>query len=308
MKRIDSNVIPDNKEEVRLFMVGVDVGSIIEKILDHYFSIGIGRVFFIDNNSRDETVRIISNYKNIHIWNQDENYGPSNKYGVLWIEQLLGIYGVGQWVLLADTDELFIYPNYEKVDISSFVSEIYSNGYDLVPARFIDMYGKGRSQYIGKEDSILDKLCYFDLSEFGFRNRIFGFKPSYLKHPLFKYERGLDISAGFHFVKGNSGETFSYTCGILHLKSAYNFKNAFNAHKNKMPDSDVKNSLYEKMYEMSMFNKLYSKKWTSSKDLDLFQKYKFDSIRFKKLKKVDRLLSRYSFTKWLVKYSNVIFP
>lgn len=306
LERIDHIEIPDNAAEIRLFVVGVDVEDILPSYINYYFKLGIDRIFYIDNQSSDNSIQRLLNYSKVHIWRQPEEYGVKNKYGVTWQEELLQKYGIGNWVLLADTDEWFIFPDYETKSLRDFTAELDYVGIDNVTARFIDMYGKEGDVLISPDQSFLDAMPYYDKNEFGCRNRCLGFKPFYMKNPLFKFQKSISVNPGFHKIRGNHGKTYPITCGILHFKFASNFKKAFDLHKNKMPGSTFKNQLYEKGFRTKFYHSLHSKKYTGSEDLVFFQKYGIDEERFTRLRVIDRMLSKSKFTKWLIKYSQYL--
>jgi hypothetical protein len=306
LERIDQIAIPEDTDEVRLFMVGVEAESIIPSLIEYYFKLGIDRVFYIDNLSSDSSIQRLLKYSKVHIWKQTEEYGIENKYGVTWQEDLLQKYGIGNWVLLADTDEWFIYPNCETKSLRAFTAELEAKGIDCVVARFIDMYGKDAEALIQPHQTFLEVMPYYDRNEFGCRNRCLGFKPFYLKYPLFKFQKSINISAGFHKIMGNKGKTYPIICGILHFKFALNFKKAFDFHKNKMPGAFFKNQIYEEGYQTKFYHPRHSQKFVGSSDLVFFQQYSLDDKRFTRLRAIDKVLSKSKVTKWLVKYSQYL--
>jgi hypothetical protein len=62
---------------------------------------------------------------------------------VSWQQAVLGNLCLGKWVLLADADELLVYPGCEQRSLSAFIAEIASEGADAVRIDMVDMYPFG---------------------------------------------------------------------------------------------------------------------------------------------------------------------
>jgi len=287
MKRVDNKKILECKEEVRLFMVGVDASHLIPYVFKHYFDIGVDRIFYIDNNSSDKSLELLQDYDRVHVWVQDEDYGRINKFGVAWQEELLKKYGVNNWCILADTDELFIYPNYEQESIKKFTKEQENRGFNCVEARMIDMYSNKKVRDTLIKDSLIETCPYYDRTEYGCRERVLGFKPSYRKVPLIHYNGEIIIEGGFHNLKGEKIIS-NIKCGILHFKFISSLSNFINKHGNKMAEPEIKNKIYLASEDVNFFDTKFSFKYQGSRDLRFFERFSFDIRKYRVAKTIEK--------------------
>jgi len=271
MKRMDSKEIPDDKEEVRLFVVGIDSDYLIPHFLKHYFDIGVDRIFYIDNDSSDNSLEMLEQYDRVHVWLQKEKFGVSNKQGITWRSYLLDRYGCGNWCLLVDADELFIYPNYENKTIQEFIKDQEDNGCDRVKARLIEMYSNKKVKNTTLKDSLIETCPYFDKSLYGCRDRLFGLKPFFSKMPLLRYHKDILVIAGAHRAKGYN-KLSNINCGLLHFKFISNFLLWDSKHSNKLIRKiREKEKVYDGLGDINFYNEEVSMEYVGSKVLDVFK-------------------------------------
>jgi hypothetical protein len=138
-KRIDDKDILDEKSEILLFAKIKNESLRIEYFLEWYRHLGIARFFLIDNGSNDGTLEIINNQPDCHVFQNAGNMGHA-KAGIDWITPLLNEYGVGHWCVIADTDELLVYQDYETEGLSVLCERLRSSGFDAFHCMLIDMY------------------------------------------------------------------------------------------------------------------------------------------------------------------------
>jgi hypothetical protein len=253
MLRIDRKHIPENKREVRLFMVGVDASELIPHLFSHYFNIGIGRIFYIDNDSSDNSLEVLDRYENVHVWLQKEGFsgiGTKAKSGAAWIESLMVRYGVGNWCLLADTDELFVYPDYRTKPIEEFVSGL--DG-DCVVADFIDMYSDKKVKETHIKNSLMETCPYTDKDGGSCRVRVLNFTPCREKMPLFLCSSSISIDAGFHKISGYNKPS-TVKCAVLHFKFLSGLPKRLKTHGHKMSGSDIKAVAYNRIGEINFYD------------------------------------------------------
>jgi GT2 family glycosyltransferase len=270
MDRIDNKEIPDNKDEVRMFIVGIDCSSLIPHLLKHHFDIGVDRVFYIDNDSSDDSIDVLLKYDNVHVWRQTAAFSSQHKTD--WTEELLRQYGRNRWCLIVDTDEFFIYPDYENTSIREFVKTQENHGYDCVAARFIDMYSNKKVKETLVVDSLIEACPFFDVGGHGCRERVLGFKPDISKMPLFLYGDEVIPTPCFHSIRGFKKLSDVY-CGLLHFKFHSNFKSSFLRHLHKMNDADKKERIYRSLDEQNFYDKTESVRFTGSHNLKLFEDF-----------------------------------
>ena len=172
--------------------------------MNHYINLGVKNFVMIDNNSRDKSTSIINTYKdmiNLDLWTINEPYNCYKMCG--WRQQIMEHYGTSKTYLLVDSDELFVYKNFKVTKISEYMK---SNKTITSKSLMIDLYSKN-----GIEDENLENYKYADFNTYkttnksfgiryygGFRNRIFGIKPSLQKISLLYYS-GNEILINDHF-------------------------------------------------------------------------------------------------------------
>jgi glycosyltransferase involved in cell wall biosynthesis len=171
-KRIDDKEIPDEKSEILLFAKIKNESLRIEHFLDWYRHLGIARFFLIDNGSNDGTLEIINNQPDCHVFQNTGNMGHA-RAGIDWIIPLLNEYGVGHWCVVADTDELLVYQDYETEGLSVLCERLRSGGFDAFHCMLIDMYPShsGDAEAYSAGQSFLKFSPFFDRKGYRF-NRL----------------------------------------------------------------------------------------------------------------------------------------
>ena len=231
-----------SKSDILLFSCIRNEQYRLESFLEHYRTIGVNYFFFIDNGSEDDTVNFLLSQNDTYIFQTEESYAESN-FGMNWIHELLSKFSVGNWTLIVDADELFIYPYFEKVGIHLLAEYLDAANADSVKSFLLDMYANKpiiNTQYISGESFI--KTCpYFDKDTYSFekgillkkknavpvrggvRHRLFwnGFnrkKPSPVlkKFPFIKWSDDHHFKASTHDINHNTEA--SITGILLHFK------------------------------------------------------------------------------------------
>ena len=239
LRKIDSILIPDAPDEIRLFMVIRNESLRLPYLLKYYSRMGVDRFFFIDNDSTDGSLLFLLSQKNTHVFWTNESFGMA-KGGEDWLTALLHKYGQGHWCILADADEFFIYPHYEGVSLRDLIIFLNKTGSTVVNALLLDMYSN-KPIRLSKEKKGMNPLLassYFDrdshywlggsnrkLSDAiycggGVRRRVFGVKVLLNKAPFFKFKREFLLDRK-HWINGGIGAEIE---GImLHFKFNSNF-------------------------------------------------------------------------------------
>lgn len=242
--RVDFKPIPVNLKEIRLFMTARNESLRLPFILDYYLSQGVNRIFVVDNNSSDDTESIVLSKKETHLFFTNDKYIRQG----YWIDFLLRRYGVGHWCLIVDADEVFVYPNYEKVTIHQLCQYLDREAYNVVDAVLLDMYPSvplDAVEYKLGTDPI-SIAPWFDIDSYttdmrgplflddhniiyegpervfgGMRKRVFGVHACISKFPLVKFNRSMFLSAGTHFI--HNARVADIRAGLLHFKYLNDF-------------------------------------------------------------------------------------
>lgn len=190
--------------------------------LEHYRTIGVQSFIFIDNDSTDGTRGFLSAQADVILYKADGEYKHAN-YGVSWQQAVLGNHCLGKWVLLADADELLVYPDCEHQALAEFVEEIENDGYDALLTCMVDMYPYGNLKEADfKKDSPFEVCPWYDFSpliEWRMGSGQFSNMDSYLstlrhrlspesppnsftsqKVAIIRYQPWMRFSAGLHYA------------------------------------------------------------------------------------------------------------
>jgi glycosyltransferase involved in cell wall biosynthesis len=161
--RIDTRPIDDSPEEIRVFMNERNEMRRLPGFLDHYRKIGAHRFFITDNGSTDGSKDYLLAQPDCHVFVTSESYAEAG-YGVKWQNALIDQYAANRWCLLADADEWFIYPGYERKSLAEFAAYLDKTEAGGVFAFLLDMYGRGENSESPSraEELPLDLCPYFD--------------------------------------------------------------------------------------------------------------------------------------------------
>ncbi|WP_198036714.1 glycosyltransferase family 2 protein [Halomonas sp. GT] len=110
--------------------------------LDHYRKLGVKAFIISDNCSDDGTREYLYEQPDVVLYSADTEYKYSH-YGVAWQQAILANHCIGKWALIADADELLVFPGYQQRSLQSYVEEVESKGYDCIRTDMIDMYPFG---------------------------------------------------------------------------------------------------------------------------------------------------------------------
>jgi len=243
MKRIDNQEIPDVKE-VRLVVAGFNAEARINDFIKHYKNIGVDRIFYIDNNSTDNSIDVLKQHPDVHVWLQEEKYGDKNKFGVKWMEEILKQYGVGNWCLTVDVDELFVFPDCENTSIKEFIKEQETKGFDSVKAMFIDMYSNKPliETKLEPDKSLIETCNYFDVKYPGIRYRVMEMGCWMQKQPLLYFRENTVLTPGMHYIFNSKTPSNIYCC-LMHLKFFDDFIDYVNKVKENLNENDIQGYL-----------------------------------------------------------------
>jgi hypothetical protein len=109
----------------------------VKSFVEHYFSLGVKHIVFLDNDSTDDTVDACSRYDGVTVLRTKAPYkeheGDMTRY-------LVDRFGKGRWTLYVDIDELFDYPYSDVVGLDSLLGYLNNKSYTAVMARMLDMF------------------------------------------------------------------------------------------------------------------------------------------------------------------------
>lgn len=233
LTRIDQRSIPDNRQEIRAFMMVWNESVRLESILRHYRKLGVHRFFVVDLGSTDGTLDLLAAAPDVHV------FTTTGDADVAYLNTLLDAYGAGHWSLAVDADELFIYPHYEELELPLFCRYLGHVGAQAVACLSLDMYATSPiSDAVHHPGTPLFDTCrYFDATPYtmvrtdvcpyfeiygGVRERIFGqgatgMSPVLSRVPLIRWH------AGMQYLRGTGNVTPVAVANVLGALLRFDF-------------------------------------------------------------------------------------
>ena len=218
----------------------------IKPFIEHYFSLGVKHIVFLDNGSTDGTVEALQNYENVTVL---RSRLPFKKYNITLKQYLVERFGRGRWTLNADIDELFEYPYSDVVSLKALLRYLNDNFYTAVVTYMLDMFPEtllSADSPATDYESLKELHRFYDISDVrtldygevgdignvvanewieilqgGVMQRVFGTSPLLTKHPLiFLDDRLTPHDLSDHWV-GNA-RIADFTALFLHYKLSAN--------------------------------------------------------------------------------------
>ena len=199
-----------HEQEVIAICVAKNDFMKLKNFIYHHRKIGITKFIILDNDSNDGSIEWLEKQNDVILLQTKMKYSSIRR--VAWINRIIAHYGDNRWYLVADSDELLEYNDFENKTIYDVIEYCKSFNIIRVRALMLDMYAK--PQYYAKKDieSCYDECIYFDKNSYflnkredfinicgGPRERVFKMIPCLTKYPLF-YFRKKDIHCKSHFL------------------------------------------------------------------------------------------------------------
>jgi glycosyltransferase involved in cell wall biosynthesis len=247
MKRVDIKPITATSSPFSAFLAVRNEAVRLPSLLDHCRKLGIGRFYFVDNDSTDSSVEFLLAQPDVHVWRTSASFRESD-FGARWLQPLLDEFAHDQWALVLDADELLVYPECEIVQLQILCGYLDRVGARALKTVLIDMYSDRpviETKYEAG-DNIIEICSYFDRGPYwrhlsgqvfgGVRERVFwagrealDTPPSLTKFPLQRWRRGEILVGGLHQTSLPGSQLNWVTGGLLHFK----FVNSFIARANE---------------------------------------------------------------------------
>src|SRR5215212_2846729 len=135
----------------------------LKSFVEHYFSLGVKHIVFLDNGSVDGTVSAALSYDNVTILQTDL---PFKEHKNSMRQYLVARFGSGRWILYVDIDELFDYPYSDVVSLSSFLRHLTKQSYTAVVAQMLYMLPEKAALTAGarKDEPLKELHRFYDTS------------------------------------------------------------------------------------------------------------------------------------------------
>jgi len=166
--RRDLRLVQDNhtnipRDAVLCFTTFRNESMRLPHFLQYYRKLGVGHFFMVDNASDDDSTALLLGQDDVTLYRTDASYRAS-RFGVDWLNWLKRKYAHGHWVLVADADELLVYPECDTRDLPNLTARLRRGGHAMMGAIMLDMYPKGSpdaQKYTPGQDP-LEVLPWFD--------------------------------------------------------------------------------------------------------------------------------------------------
>lgn len=151
------------KKSILAFITLRNEMSRLPHFMQHHRKLGVDHFLIVDNDSGDGSREWLMSQPDVSLWTTRHSYKAS-RFGMNWLGWLQMRYGHNHWCLTLDADEIFIYPEYEKLGLKDFTELLESNRLRGVAAMMLDLYPKGplSSAVMRENQNPLDVLNWFD--------------------------------------------------------------------------------------------------------------------------------------------------
>src|SRR5215211_5780753 len=157
--------VPYAEDELVLVCLLRDGRPYLKSFMEHYTSMGVKHLLFLDNGSTDGTVEALKGYDNTTVFRTGL---PFKRYELSMRQYLVERFcQKGRWCLYADIDELFDYPYSDVVSLSSLLRYLNERSYTAVVAQMLDMFPEeplsGRASTL-LEEPLKERHRFYDIS------------------------------------------------------------------------------------------------------------------------------------------------
>ena len=190
----------------------------INQFLDHYRRIGVDHFVIVDNASADGTAEWLEQQPDVSLYRTSQSFAEAG-CGWAWVETLLERHAAGRWCLVADADELLVYPGYPDLGLRDVIAYHEANGVTAMATLMLDMYAATLCPPQEAVGSLFDLCPYYDSDGIrvacrvlldraqdrlmgGFRQRVLGTRVILNKIALFHNGPGVRLSLSNHAIIG----------------------------------------------------------------------------------------------------------
>lgn len=190
----------------------------LPQFLAHYRERGVTGFVIVANNCTDGTERWLADQRDVVVYVTSESFLRKEA----WLDLLLRRHGRGRWCLVADADELLEYPGSARLGIGDLCAYMESRNETALHAILLDLYPDSPLNAVGYRagENYFERTWYFDPLETlhkvprifaagldhrlegGSRERLFGVRSCCSKFPLFRFDRGVFLTDGQHYIEG----------------------------------------------------------------------------------------------------------
>ncbi len=243
------NLEPDDFAVVCLEKNGYEY---LPSFLKHYRSLGAKHFFFIDNDSDDETVSLLSAQTDVTVYQTSLKH---RKYESEIRRVIVDEHCKGAWCMCVDIDELFDFPYSNKISMKYLIEYLRANDFTSIVGYMLDMFSITENTngiyledtYTHYDISNIKKADYYSAFQAfnnfniitnknvclyygGVRQAYIGKKAHgkflLVKHPLFFVDHYIEPISMPHFC--NKTKVADISCVLRHYKLTFSLKEKIN--------------------------------------------------------------------------------
>ena len=163
------------EDELVVVCIVRDGRHYVKSFINHYFSLGVKHIVFLDNNSTDGTVEALKTYDSgVTVLRTRLPYkatgitvGNGWTREVLFKQYLISRFsGENRWCLCAYIDELFDYPYSDAIGLDSLLRYLTGKSYTAVAAQMLDMFSEAplSGQADASDEPLKNFYRFYDVS------------------------------------------------------------------------------------------------------------------------------------------------
>jgi len=152
------------EDELMVVCLVRDARPYVKSFVEHYFSMGVKHLAFLDNGSTDGTVEALKHYENVTVLRTGLSFGEHKHVLRRYLFSRFG--KQGRWVLYVDADELFDYPYSDVADLGSFLRYLSGKSYTAMVTQMLDMFPDEplTGRVGGPEEPLKERHRFYDVS------------------------------------------------------------------------------------------------------------------------------------------------
>ncbi len=128
--------------DVAVISVIRNEAAMLRHFLAHYRRLGVGGFLIVDNGSDDGSVEYLADQPDVALFSADTEFRAVEQ-GSDWKRALLAHYRRDRWALVADADELLLYPGHRDMTLADWLARYRDSDIDAVRLFMLDMYPRG---------------------------------------------------------------------------------------------------------------------------------------------------------------------